>query len=73
MVLFFFFINKTGAPHEDTLDQMKPLSTKSCSWIFSSFNSTGVILYGGIETGLNLAIVLFQNATLGLKVDPINL
>ena len=46
----FFLTNKIGAPHKDTLGRMNPLSTNSCNWTFNSFNSIGVILYGGIET-----------------------
>ena len=54
MVSFFLFINNTGAPQDDTLNQMKALSTKSCNCVFNSFSLVGVILYGGIEMGANL-------------------
>ena len=51
IVPYFFFTNNTGAPQRDTLDRMKPLSTKSCSWVFNSFNSIGAILYDDMEIG----------------------
>ena len=50
-VLSFFFANRTGAPHGEVLGLMKPLPNNSCIWTFSSYNSTGAILYGVIEMG----------------------
>ena len=50
-VLSFFFANKTGAPHDEVLGLMNPLSSSSCSWTLSSCNSTGAILCGVIEMG----------------------
>ena len=50
-VLSFFFANRTRAPHGEVLGLMKPLSSSSCSWTLSSYNSTGAILYGVIEIG----------------------
>ena len=72
MVLSFFFINNTRAPQGETLGQMKPLSTRSCNWIFNSFNSTGVILYGGIEMRVELARIQFRIPILGLAADLVN-
>ena len=45
----FFFTNSTGAPHGDILGLIKPLSTKSLSWGFNSFNSAETIRQGGID------------------------
>ena len=47
----FFFTNKIGASQGDTLSWLKPLSTRSCNYVFNSFSSNGAILYGGIEIG----------------------
>ena len=54
MIPSFFFINNTRAPQGDTLDRMKPLSTRSYNCVFNSFNSVGAILYGGIKMGVDL-------------------
>ena len=40
---------------------MKPLSTRSCSCVFNSFNSVGAIIYGGIEMKANLGNKLIPN------------
>ena len=50
-VLSFFFANRIEAPHGEMLCLMNPLSSSSCSWTLSSYNSTGVILCGVIEMG----------------------
>src|SRR3954469_36974 len=47
----FFFTNRTGAPHGETLGWMKCLARSSSSWRFSSLSSIGDILYGVMETG----------------------
>ena len=39
----FFFTNNTGAPYGEILGLMKPLSSKSLSCAFKSFNSAGAI------------------------------
>ena len=49
MVPSFFFTNNIGVPQGDTLGWMKPLSTRSCNYVFNSFSLVGVILYGGIK------------------------
>ena len=49
----FFFTNNTGAPQGDTFGQMKPLSTRSCNYVFNSFNSVEAILYDGIKMRAN--------------------
>ena len=69
MVSSFFFTNNTGAPYGDTFDQIKPLSTKSLSWVFNSFNSVVAILYGGIEIGVELdnSSILNSNSLSGGK------
>src|SRR3954463_11177409 len=45
----FFVTNRTGHPHGDELGRMKPFSYKASSWILSSANSCGAILYGRLE------------------------
>src|SRR3954470_18314227 len=47
----FFVTNRTGQPHGDELGRMKPFSNKSSSWVLSSANSRGAILYGRLEIG----------------------
>src|ERR1041385_6593649 len=42
-------MNRTGQPHGDELGRMKPFANKDSSWIFSSANSRGAILYGCLE------------------------
>src|SRR3954469_5249191 len=41
-----------GHPHGDELGRMKPLSNKASSWVLSSANSCGAILYGSLEIGV---------------------
>src|SRR4051812_21699260 len=48
----FFVTNRTGHPHGDELGRMKPFSKKASSWILSSANSCGAILYGRLEIGV---------------------
>ena len=48
-VLPFFFAIRTRAPHGEVLGLMNPLSSSSCSWTLSSYNSTGAILCEVIE------------------------
>ena len=50
-VLFFFFANRTEAPHVEVLGLINPLSNSSCNWTLSSCNSTSAILRGVIEMG----------------------
>ena len=50
-VLSFFFANRTEAPHGEVLGLINPLSSDSCIWTLSSYNSTGAILCGVIEMG----------------------
>src|SRR3954470_10585418 len=47
----FFFTNRTGKPHGDELGRMKPFANEASSWVFSSANSCGAILYGRLEIG----------------------
>src|SRR3954464_4506543 len=47
----FFITNRTGQPHGDELGRTKPLSNNASSWVLSSANSCGAILYGRLEIG----------------------
>ena len=47
----FLFTNKIGPPQSETLGRMKLLSNRSFDYYFKYFNSTGAILYDGIEIG----------------------
>src|ERR1041385_5557070 len=47
----FFVTNRMGQPHGDELGQMKPFANEASSWVFSSSNSCGAILYGRLEIG----------------------
>ena len=71
MISSFFFTNNTDAPHGDTLDRKNPLSTKSWSWVFNSFSSASAMLYGGIETGVELgnSSILNYNSLSGGKPE----
>src|SRR3954465_15298531 len=44
-------MNRTGQPHGDELGRMKSFANKASSWIFSSTNSRGDILYRRLEIG----------------------
>src|SRR6185436_17619968 len=46
-----FFTNNVGQPQDEALGQIKPLSSSSCNWIFSSANSLGGIRYGLFKIG----------------------
>src|SRR3954469_14795422 len=59
----FFVTNRTGQPHGDELGRMKPFSNKASSWILSSANSCGAILYGRLETGAVPGIRSTMNST----------
>src|SRR3954463_13297123 len=59
----FFVTNRTGHPHGDELGRMKPLSNKASSWVLSSANSIGAILYGRLEIGLVPGIRSTMNST----------
>src|SRR4051812_48846098 len=48
----FFVTNRTGQPHGDELGRMKPFANEASSWLFSSANSCGAILYGRLEIGV---------------------
>src|SRR3954471_13354194 len=47
----FFVMNRTGQPHDDELGRIKPFANEASSWVFSSANSCGAILYGRLEIG----------------------
>src|SRR3954471_21347508 len=44
-------MNRTGQPHGDEIGRMKPFANEASSWVFSSANSCGAILYGHFEIG----------------------
>src|SRR4051812_38496326 len=56
-------MNRTGQPHGDELGRMKPFDNKASSWIFSSANSCGAILYGRLEIGAVPTIKSTMNST----------
>lgn len=45
----FFLMNKTGAPHGDTLGLINPVSKSSCNYVLSSTKSLGVIQKGAMD------------------------
>ncbi|KAF3619113.1 hypothetical protein FXO38_33072 [Capsicum annuum] len=47
----FLRMNKTGAPHGDTLGLINPLSRRFFNYFFNSLSSAGAILYSGIDMG----------------------
>src|SRR3954466_5329230 len=59
----FFVTNKTGQPHGDELGRMKTFANKAPSWILSSTNSCGAILYGRLEIGAVPSIISTMNST----------
>src|ERR1041385_4157118 len=59
----FFVTNRTGQPHGDELGRMKPFANKASSWILSSANSRGDILYGRLEIGAVPGIRSTMNST----------
>src|SRR3954466_13328779 len=52
-----------GQPHGDELGRTKPLSNKASSWVLSSSNSCGAILYGRFEIGVVPGIRSTMNST----------
>src|SRR4051812_23898286 len=63
LVPSFFVTNRTGQPHGDELGRMKPFANKASSWILSSANSRGAILYGRLEIGVVPGIRSTMNTT----------
>src|SRR3954464_7276403 len=59
----FFVTNRTGQTHGDELGRTKPLSNKASSWVLSSANSCGAILYGRLEIGVVPGIRSTMNST----------
>src|SRR3954464_9334920 len=59
----FFVTNRTGQPHGDELGRMKPFANKASSWILSSANSCGAILYRRLEIGAVPGIRSTMNST----------
>lgn len=55
---YFFLTNRTGAPHGYTLSLIYFLSNNSCNFIFNSVNFGILILYGDLETCVDLGIKL---------------
>lgn len=64
MLPSFFLTNRTRAPHSDTLELMKPLSTNPFNWVFNSCNFFGNILYRAYGTRIITSIKLMVNLTL---------
>src|SRR3954466_8429570 len=59
----FFVTNRTRQPHGDELGRMDPFANEASSWVFSSANSCGAILYGRLEIGVVLGIRSTMNST----------
>src|SRR4051812_10725174 len=59
----FLVTNRTGQPHGDELGRMKPFANEASSWIFSSANSCGAILYGRLDIGVVPGIISTMNST----------
>src|SRR3954466_5387667 len=59
----FFVTNRTGQDHGDGLGRMKPFANEASSWVFSSANSCGAILYGRLEIGVVPSIRSTMNST----------
>src|SRR3954471_10550473 len=59
----FFVTNRTGQPHGDELGRTKPLSNNASSWVLSSANSCGAILYRRLEIGVVPGIRSTMNST----------
>ena len=66
----FFFTNNTGAPQGEVLGLMNPLSSRSCNYAFSSFNSAGAIQYGDIDMGFVPGTSSMLNSTFLLGGKP---
>src|SRR3954471_10494209 len=56
-------MNRTGKPHGDELGRMKPFANEASSWVLSSANSCGAILYGRLEIGVVPGIRSTMNST----------
>src|SRR3954471_17583839 len=56
-------MNRTGQPHGNKLGRMKPFANETSSWVFSSANSCGAILYGHLEIGVVPGIRSTINST----------
>src|ERR1043165_8698307 len=52
-----------GQPHGDELGRMKPFANEASSWVLSSANSCGAILYGRLEIGAVPGIRSTMNST----------
>src|SRR3954449_1836236 len=52
-----------GQPHGNELGRMKPFANEASSWVFSSANSCGAILYGRLEIGAVPGIRSTLNST----------
>src|SRR4051812_44527611 len=59
----FFVMNRTGKPHGDELGRMKPFANETSSWVLSSANSCGAILYGRFEIGAVPGLRSTMNST----------
>src|SRR4051812_27696908 len=59
----FFVTNRTGQPHGDELGRMKPFANETLSWVFSSANSCGAILYACLEIWVVAGITSTMNST----------
>src|SRR3954469_9063906 len=56
-------MNRTGQPHGDELGRMKSFANEASSWVLSSSNSCGAILYGRFEIGAVPGIRSTMNST----------
>src|ERR1043165_6347327 len=59
----FFVTNRTGQPHGDELGRMKTFANETSSWVLSSANSCGAILYGRLEIGAVPGLRSTMNST----------
>src|ERR1041385_4970625 len=59
----FFVTNRMGQPHGDELGRMKPFANEASSWILTSANSRGSILYGRLDIGAVPGIRSTTNST----------
>lgn len=56
-------MNKIDRPQGETFYQINPLSKRSCSFIFHSFNSNGIILYVAQDIGAVPGSTSIENST----------
>src|SRR3954462_5122143 len=56
-------MNRTGQPHGDELGRMKPFANEASSWVLSSANSCGALLYGRLEIGAVPGLRSTMNST----------